>query len=226
MSNGAAWVALKDRFLCHVRSTASALPAHWNTVWRLLVCDPWYQRQLYFCARKLLRRNNGPPDWLEDVQQEAITILGRQLQCSPDLHVDAARVEEHFAPWMRWIIYRTCQEAVRRQRRACGRTMYLTEVELDELATEHDAQTRVELDLAIEALEEPRRTVLALYTGGSNVKEIAGKVGLNYWRTYRVWQEGLNALRARLSEDPVCDRPFSAAASGCSDETTSQHQVA
>jgi DNA-directed RNA polymerase specialized sigma24 family protein len=227
MSMKASWADLRDHFVRHVSNRAAPSRLDWHHVWQTLVCDPWYQQQLFCCARKLLRRSNRPSDWLEEVQQEAMTILGRQLRLSPDLHVDMTRVHEHFAPWMRWIIYRTCQEALRRLRRMYGKVTYLTELELLNLTIEDDVETHVEISLAIGSLQEPQRTVMVLYTEGANLKGIAVEMGLNYWRTYRLWQDALCALRARFDgQEQRYEEPCTVIPSGTVAECANQHKVA
>jgi hypothetical protein len=113
MSRRPAWHNLKTKFLRLVKGLRSGHNDQWENIWRVIVSDPWYQHKLTVCAAKCLSRHGKSGDWLEDVKQEAMLLLARQLAVSPDLHVDIQRAEEHFDPWMRQIIYHHCQEAVR-----------------------------------------------------------------------------------------------------------------
>ena len=115
------WEDLRSRFLDYAETAGSAGGADWRQGWQLVVLDPWYQDQLARFACKLLGHQQPQRQWLEEVQQEAMTLLARKFQSAPDLHVDPQRAERQFGAWMRTIIYRTCQEALRRLRRLYGR---------------------------------------------------------------------------------------------------------
>src|ERR1043166_6976415 len=94
------WCGLHRSF---VRLTIPG-PADWRTVWGLIVDDYWFQDQLAACAYKLAQRRSGHRESPDDVRQEAMTLLGRQLRKCSNLRIDQDRAALHFAQWMRGIV--------------------------------------------------------------------------------------------------------------------------
>jgi RNA polymerase sigma factor (sigma-70 family) len=193
------WIHLQEGFLEAVRERG-ARPLDWHAMWALIVADTWYQEQLAACARSLVARQNARGDWLEDVQQEAMTLLGRHLRKWPDLRVNPDRPHTEFAGWMRGIIRNTCQEALRqvwRKRRP------LCELPEDDIPDRRGLPIprRVELSLAIDEIAEPAKTVLTLRFKGFNCKEIARRLHLSYEETRCALATALATLRSTMRRE-------------------------
>ncbi len=189
------WDDLRRRFLHYAEATRTPAGADWREGWQLVVQDPWYQDQLARFTCKIVGHQRPQRDWLEEVRHEAMALLARQFERAPDLHLDPHRAERQFAAWMRTIIYRTCQEAFRRLLRLYGCSGELPKcgvVDPRNLAME----THAELNMAIDQLTEPQRSVLTLYAKGYSLREIAVQLELQYGATCRACRRGIAALRA------------------------------
>jgi DNA-directed RNA polymerase specialized sigma24 family protein len=161
--------------------------------------DRWYQEQLTRFASRLVRRQHRQQDWREEIRQEAMGVLARQFEAAPDLHVDLRLAERRFAPWMRRIIWRSCQEALRRLRRLYTSAADLLGAEPPDFRARLP-ERRVELTLAIDRLAEPERSVVALAARGCNLREIAWRLRMDYAATCQAWHRGARRLRSWLRE--------------------------
>lgn len=188
------WQDLRDKFLA---AAAGHRQEAWLRTWRLLLEHPWFQHQLGMAAARVLRTHQAPPGWKEEVVQDTALALAERLRRKPDLGVDPALAQEHFAGWMRRIVTRICVDAVRRLERHYGRTVALPEQE--RVDPHHRTITlRLELDLALEDLPFEERTIVTRYAAGSTLRQIARELNLSYWQVYRRFQAGVKRLRAIL----------------------------
>lgn len=183
---------LKERFL-----EAIEQGWHWEQMWNLFLKHPWYQTILLAHARRILRQQQLPISWHEDVQQDAILLLARSLRRRADLGIDMQQVHQHFAGWMATIIARDCQEAIRQMRRHYVREQTLPDTDplgLGQLPLD----VKIDVSVAIQKLPDPERTVLTLWSEGLSVADIAQRLGLSYHRTHYLWRRATRQLRAVL----------------------------
>jgi RNA polymerase sigma factor (sigma-70 family) len=170
----------------------------WLATWRLLVQDAWFQEQLDQSSRRVIRHQAAPLQMLEDVKQQAMLLLARDLHHAPDLHVDHQRVRKHFPGWLSTIIGRDCRQAIRFLRR-----LHFSEQSSIEFDKAHDSSSeldfRIDLNLAVDRLEEPERTIVQLHLKNMPIKEIAEMLALSYWKAHRALRSGLAVVQSRLS---------------------------
>jgi len=193
-----AWYDLLERFLDLVRS-GDDRPELWLEIWTLFVDDSWFQETLTTAARRALRNCSRPSGWLEDVEQDAIMILGNKLQQSPDLHVDLRRVDEKFPAWISTIVHNACRQSVRHLRILQRERLVLRE---EEAHSSRADQLGLHLDVwrAIDALHEPDRTIVQLYMADWNFRRIAHALEMEYFVVYRIWRQALPGLGRMLAD--------------------------
>ncbi len=183
---------LKQRFLKAVEDCW-----RWEETWSLFIAHPWYQTTLQAQARRILRQQQLPISWHEDVQQEAMLLLARTLRRRADLGIDRQQAHQRFAGWMGTIITRDCQEAVRQMRRHFAREQTLPETDplgLSQLPLD----AKIDVSMATQEMEDPERTVLTLWAEGLSVADVAQRLGLSYHRTHYLWRRAIRQLRALL----------------------------
>ncbi len=149
----------------------SQSPNDSRTIWQTIVGHPWYQLELEKAAQHLVRCQNLQI-FPEDIQHEAILFLARTLERHPDLQFDSLNPsQEHFRHLMRKIIFRDCQQALRRLRRGL-REMPLTDACL---ATDFDSQsaTPTNWDWNLKMLRPQERFVVDQYLQGRTFCETA-----------------------------------------------------
>jgi len=193
-----AWHDLRETFVDLV-GTGYDRPELWLEIWTRFVEDPWFQELLTAAARRALRNCSRPSGWLEDVEQDAVIILGNKLRQSPDLHVDIRRVAEKFPSWISTIIHNACRQSVRHLRILQRERLTLR---ADEAHSSHADQPGLHLDVwcAIDALDEPDRTIVQLYVANWNFQRIADALEMDYFVVYRVWRQALPSLRRMLAD--------------------------
>lgn len=194
MALDASWQDLKARFQQALSAPGNEPAGSWIAIWRLFVGHPWYASELRRLARQALRDRSAPPEWLGDVEHDAMLLLARSLRHARDLHMDRAKAEDHFPGWIATIIRRDCLQAVRRLRALYGRTVPLQDHDMS-LDRQKIIEVQIDVSLAIEKLDEPERTVLLLHRKGMTTREIAGRLGLDDGKAYRILRRGMTQLR-------------------------------
>jgi RNA polymerase sigma factor (sigma-70 family) len=191
------WNALQVSFL----ELINPGPADWRAVWGLMVEDAWYQDQLAACAYKMSKRCIARGESADDLRQEAMTLLGRQLRRSPDLHADPRRIDVHFEPWVRSIIFRHCLEALRRLLRTRRQVMSLPEgIDLIDPRTLTRSEW-ADISLIVEDMPKPMRTVFQLWLGGLKCKEIAQQLGKEHSGICRECRAAIRILRHLMRDE-------------------------
>jgi RNA polymerase sigma factor (sigma-70 family) len=197
MGDTSQWTDLMRRFLEALAADSPEERGRWLSIWHLFIEHPWYQATLRTCAARVLREQELPAAWSDDLEQEAMLLLAGHLRRNADLHVNRALVEEHFPGWMGTIITRDCRQALRKLRRLYCRTEPL-EPEDHAVDPRWSIDARIDFSLAADKLDDPERTVLLLYAKGHSVQEIAEALGLSYWAASRTLKRGLKALKKAL----------------------------
>ena len=190
---------LKGRFLRLVGGSAAEGGPVWWRVWRLFVEHAWYQQLLDQCVSMVMTRRSAPPGWLDDVKQDAILLLARDLRRTTDLNVDHDRVEAHFEPWMRTITMRHCQQALRGMRRKAEWTADEAAAGLFGGDDRRHQAARIDVQAALDRLRQPDRTVLSLLAEGWSGKEIAAELGITYPKMNYSLRRGIRRLRILLA---------------------------
>ena len=188
------WQDLRDSFL---RFLEEGQPRGWLSTWRLIVEHPWYRQQLKLIAARVLRSRGAPLDWREDLEHDCILLLAQKLQKKPDLGVDPDLVQTHFAGWLATIITNHCLDVLRRQARYIGLRRELPE-QLTAGPRRATQEAFADLSVAMDRLDDQRRTVLLLYAKGLSLTRIAADLGLDYSKTCRLFRSGLEELRRIL----------------------------
>lgn len=188
------WQDLRDRFLDSVEESQ---PGGWLSTWRLIVEHPWYQQELKLIVARVLRSRGAPLDWREDLEHDCMLLLAQKLQKRPDLGVDPDLVQTHFAGWLATIITNQCLDVLRRQARYIGLRRELPE-QLTAGPSRATRQALADLSVAMDKLDDQRRTVLLLYAKGFPLTRIAADLGLDYSKTCRLFRSGLDELRRIL----------------------------
>lgn len=203
---------LKGRFLAALRGSTVG----WSDLWRLLVEHPWYQTQLHHCAAAVLRRRGAPRDWQDDLEQEAMLLLGSRMSRTPDLRVDRQRAERSFAAWMRAIIISDCRQALRKLDRQ-QRTTATDERPSNRAPPQLALEERIDVARAVDQLDEPDRTAVLYFSQGRTVPELAAAMNLRYWQAHHVLHRGLalgnsvgQILRQRLTAGQSVAAPLDA----------------
>lgn len=186
---------LRDEFFSILDEGATASPDQWHRVWRLFIEHPWYQEELQQAARRVVRQARASAQWAEDIEQDAMLLLGQHLRHAVDLHVNRALAQEHFAGWLGRIITRDCSKALRAMRRAQRRAGH-------QQATVESAPARslpmdeiIDLSLAISKLSADCRRVLFLRLRGWGIAEISRRLRMSQTQVHRVLQRGLAQLK-------------------------------
>jgi RNA polymerase sigma factor (sigma-70 family) len=167
----------------------------WVRSWSQLVEDPWYQENLDKRARRVLRRANCPLEWIDDLKQDAMLLLARQLSHL----VNPATLEPKLASpgWLLAAIRGHCQEALRRIVTAHRRCTQIAN-EQDFPEASNLFTSIIDLRDAIERLDEPQRTILQRQANGNSLLSIAHDQRLSYSQVWRIYRRGIEQLRARL----------------------------
>jgi DNA-directed RNA polymerase specialized sigma24 family protein len=186
---------LRDQFFRALDEKAPEGTALWHQVWRVLLSHPWYQDELRRAAFRTLRPARLHLQWIDDVKQEAMLLLARDLRHSADLHVDRAAAEEHFAAWLRKIIMRHCQQAARSMRRAQRRAGLQQAEVLAAASKSLPLDSILDLALAIRKLPKASRRVLLLRLRGWGIVEITQRVHRCQTEVHRALAKGLSKLR-------------------------------
>jgi RNA polymerase sigma factor (sigma-70 family) len=188
---------LRDAFFQLLDRGESAELPLWQEVWRLFVNHPWYQTELHRAAIRVLRRQQAPARWAEDIAEDALLVFAKDLQNAPDLHVDRAQPEERFSGFLATVITRDCQKALRSKRRNERRAGYsnlAVETAVSPIAPLDDL---IDLRSAIKDLPPDCRAVVELYWHGWHIEQIAEKLTLSQTSVHRALHRGLSLLGRR-----------------------------
>ncbi len=150
-------------------------------------------------ALRVLRDAGLPRGWRDDVRHDAMLLLARDLQHAPDLRYDRHRNETQFPAWMRAIIKQHCRQAVRRIGRLHARAASLRDHETP-MMPRPLLERRLDIKAALKKLSQPGQSVLEDYAHGVPLKQIASRMNLSYWQTYRLLRRGLRSLAFHLRE--------------------------
>lgn len=187
------WEDLRTTFIDVVQRSTT-----WRDVWHFLSEHDFYKRQLRSCVRRTMRETGVPMDWLDDIEQEAISLLSRQLQSRRDLHYQPTRPPAEFSRWMRTILFNQSREAIRKIRRKLGRELPLDVDALDgrveQIAEEIDVRN------AYDQLDEETRAIMTLHYSGFTLREIANQSGVSYDRVLDVHRKGREKMMYRLQD--------------------------
>jgi RNA polymerase sigma factor (sigma-70 family) len=187
------WEDLRTTFIDVVQRSTT-----WRDVWHFLSEHDFYKRQLRSCVRRTMRETGVPMDWLDDIEQEAISLLSRQLQSRRDLHYQPTRPPAEFSRWMRTILFNQSREAIRKIRRKLGRELPLDVDPLDgrveQIAEEIDVRN------AYDQLDEDTRAIMTLHYSGFTLREIANQSGVSYDHVLDVHRKGREKMMYRLQD--------------------------
>lgn len=193
------WEPLKDRFLAWLRSDdcLQHSPANVSEVWEMFVTDPWFVRRLRVKARLAVAAGQLGEECVDDVVQEVVLLLRRQIEHAPDLHANLELIDRTFPAWISTRIAHACRDVV-------GQWKILEQLEPEAKRALLDGRRRREVDAQIDfgaallKLPVKTRAVLELYAKGLSLSEVAEQTGLTYWQAHREFRAGLEELRRLL----------------------------
>jgi RNA polymerase sigma factor (sigma-70 family) len=188
---------LRDAFLGLLDRGESTAAPLWQEVWCLFLEHPWYQAELHQAARRVLRRQQAPARWAEDIAEDAPLIFAKDLQNAPDLRLDRTRPVERFCGLLATIITRDCQKALRSKRRnerRAGCSSLAVETAISPATPIDDM---IDLRSAIEDLPPDCRAVVELHWHGWRIGQIAKELALSQTVVHRALQRGLSLLVGR-----------------------------
>jgi RNA polymerase sigma factor (sigma-70 family) len=187
------WEDLRTSFIDVVQQSTT-----WREVWHFLSEHGFYRRQLRSCAQRALREAGVPMDWLDDIVQESITLLSRQLQSRRDLHYQPTRPPAEFSRWMRTILFNQSREAIRKLRRKLDRELPLNvdapDGRIKQIAEEIDVRN------AYDQLDDKTRAIMTLHYSGVTLREIANETGATYDHVLDVHRKGCERMKFRLQD--------------------------
>ena len=186
---------LKEAFLALLKTEESQRA---EAVSDLFLDDPWYQDLVHRRTRQAVANHVVPGNFQDDLAQEMSLLLIQKARRSPDLHVNAAMVEEHFGGWVWTIVDHLCVEAVKRLHRIFRSQGCLAV----DVALAKKQQLDRKIDLAMELAKMPllTRTVLSLYDEGYSLKEIAQRLDHKYWKICEAYRAGIAFLRDKIGD--------------------------
>ena len=165
---------LREQFYAILDAPEDARAPRWHKVWSSFVSDPWFQAELEKLLGRVLYHRGAPAPWLDDLRQDAIMFFARDLRRRVDLGVNRARAAEHFPGWLATILWRICKQALRARCRAQHRNGANLGARREIVAP--NSLRAMEIDMAIEELPEPMRTILAMRRLGWRISEIGKKL--------------------------------------------------
>jgi RNA polymerase sigma factor (sigma-70 family) len=172
-------------------------PGHWFSIWRMIIGHPWFQQELHDCTGFEVRGSNLPDDLADDVEQEVILLLAGKLSRRRDLGMDVELAEETFPAFMGTIIRNGCRQVARQLRRQFVRTRSLLS---PHRVLDHSTEIEsfADLNLEIDELDDPQRTIVLLSLKGMTLKEIAEQIRMSYKRVCREYNHGRRRLAKTL----------------------------
>lgn len=167
----------------------------WSEIWIQLYRDSWFRRKLNQSAIRVLHKLALPLGWKQDVTQEALLILARQLQRNRTLGYDSHRGQ--LSSFLSTVIYRSCLKSVRALN---GPRHHSLEKVSNEPFFESTPQVQESLDLhdCIERLDEPERSIVEQIIKGKSVPEIARGMNRSPRTIYRRMEEAKRHIRKQL----------------------------
>lgn len=147
------------------------------------------ERTMYALAYAALRND-----------QDAADAIGEAIVRAYS-HLDQLKKWDAFKPWILKILHNTCMEMLRRRRP----TVDIEEQYDLETPEGHDVSTRLALRQAVEALEQPYRTVVTLfYYEDLSVAEIAQITGASVPAVKKQLSRAREMLRNSLQKEDFC----------------------
>jgi len=199
MDPSATWQELRSRCIALFSAGKASRNEDWAALWTRFVEHPWYRRELKRISRLVLAelpRHRLQPDQLMGATMLRLARRLRRPRSSPGIRL----ISRDFLSWVRIIITLDCRQAVR----SCGRLMA-------EVTPPPGGRSRgerratlpsIRFHQALEALDEPHRTVLSLHAAGWTVSEIAEELATSDDVTRFTLLDAIRWLRHALSTSP------------------------
>lgn len=173
--------------------------ASWIDVWELFFEDPWFRRRLDFSARKLISQYQLPPQWIEDVKQEAVLIFSQSIRRDRSLRFDPNRGS--FGAFISTIIYRCCQKALRQFNQVATRAIDESVHPVTEFVDALDEQ--LDFYQRLDQLPTRYQTTLKLFCAGKTIPEIAVETNRSARTIYRWIDKATDLIRKSWQIDSL-----------------------
>ena len=169
-------VRLRDKHLKAVECNQN-----WIKIWNLIYDDRWFQQKLSMLVARLIKKNNLPSHWSDDIRQEAVLIFAQALRRNPDLKFDEKKGE--YGSLVATILNRCCQKGLRQFRRTLNYQPIETVREtVDPFGLSEQV---IELRDQIQQLPQPEKAIVLAYCHGETVDEIATRLAKSTRTIYR-----------------------------------------
>jgi hypothetical protein len=184
---------LRADFLAAVKDGRSLAAS--PQLWRTMIENAWFQRELDRAATAALFAVGAPLNWRDDVRDHALLLLRKELDDPSNLRFDRNRADTSFAGWLKSVLKHVCQRAVRYQLRQARPHGDVSFSEPQQIA---DSALLVDVALAIDALDEPCRSLMSLMMDGHSLVKAAERLGLSRKSARIAHQKALAHLRRIL----------------------------
>lgn len=188
-----AWEDLKDGYFRLLRMLADNAEDRAVLVWRFVAGHPCFHRELERRARRALHAAHFAPHWCDDVKQEAVLALLR------DIRREAVRgrllPNFNFTGWLCCVTKRNCQKAIWQIGRRPTQPFDVRELP-DRRMGWQAREDRLDLDAAMATLTDTEREAFSLYMQGLETNAIAERLQQSPQRIYRA----LRRARRRLAQ--------------------------
>lgn len=194
------WNELRDGYLRRIHEASVKGTQGWNSAWRFLVAHRCYQRELDRRARRVLRATRCGSDWLDDVKQEAVLALSRDIRRETERGTPLD--ESRFVGWLCCVTSRNCQKAVWNIQR--NRAASLVERDVEDHSGRWPAiEGRLDVAILVHELSEIERSAISLWLEGQTPTDMAFLFGKSPQTVRRVLRTAVNRLRQLVSREAV-----------------------
>lgn len=168
-----------------------------HALWRELAAHPCYREELTTTARRVVAEHGAAWDMADDIEQEALLLLARDLRRRPHLSARLGEDAAGFRRWMRAVITHHCREALRALRRAPAREVGIADQDIPIDLIPH-LDERMDVYSALQGLTQVESSVVQLYALGFSFHEIAAATELPYQTAYSIWRRAVVRLQQSL----------------------------
>ena len=154
----------------------------WIEIWELIYCDPWFQSRLEMLIAKIIRKNQLPRHWKDDIYQEAMIVFAQSLRRRPGLGFDPQRGK--YESLLVTVLNRCCQKGLRQFRNTLVQRNLDPEIQpcIDRVMS---AEKLFEYRELMELIPEPARSILLAICHGESVEAMANRLDCSSRTIYR-----------------------------------------
>jgi len=197
MDRSKSWNELRSVCIAILSDRQARSSEEWVTLWTRFIEHPGYRRDLKRISWSIIAEEPKVHLAQGALMEAAMLLLARRLR----RHRSPSGIEliaRNFRLWVQMVITLDCHQAVR----SCGQLISQVATRSsdgrDRPHVGHPSSIRVHE--AVQALDEPHRTVLALHAAGWNVNEIAEELQTTAELTRSTLAHAVRRLRRALAK--------------------------